>query len=91
MSIEKSNIAYVFKICDYDKRLNVKLADSNKNYLYIKFAFVYKISKNDKEFIKLNGNKAIKSASLAPDNYNTVFLDTEKTIIDVISIHDSTK
>lgn len=46
--------------------------------------------KKDKELLKLDKTAAkIKGVNIAPNNYNLLFLDTEKTIIDVVSFHDS--
>ena len=92
MSYDNNSVAYVFRIENYDKRLNISLVNINKKYLYIKFSFVCKLSKHDKELLKIDKNvKPINGITISPDNYNLVFLDTEKTIIDIISIHDSTK
>ena len=91
MSYENNSVAYVFKIENYDKRLNIPLVDSNKNFLYIKFSFICKLSKNDKELMKIDKKiKNVRGITISPDN-NYVIIDTEKTIIDVISIHDSSK
>ena len=90
MSYTKSSTAYTFLIKNYDKRLNVPLINKDKEYLYIKFAFITKLNKKDKELLKLDKTAAkIKGVNIAPKNYNLLFLDTEKTIIDVVSFHDS--
>lgn len=87
MSIENSSVAYVFKIKDCDSRLNIN-TNSNKD-LYIKFSFVYKVRQKDKKLMKLLNDVSNfrKGITISPNNYEYIFIDTEHTLIDVVSIH----
>lgn len=70
--------------------MNIKLINEDKPILYVKFAFITKLNKKDKELLKIDKTASnIKGVTISPKNYNLIFLDTEKTIIDVVSIHNS--
>ena len=84
---QENSIAYEFLInlSDVEKILNVKFKDRSLIYekLYIKFDIIYKIIKKDNKFVGIM--KPIKTKK------EYLLIDLKESIVDIISLHISTK